>query len=164
VRAREPFDHPDFLFELKHDEWRAMAYVECDQCELVSRRGNAFKSFAPLRAALAAIGREVILDGEVVCLDGAVKRNSTSSSVTAASQSSTLSMFSGWVARIYEVIRPLSARQSWRTWCAVNRGFCTRATLKRAASTCSGSFASRTWRASYANIRARRTVPRVSHG
>jgi ATP-dependent DNA ligase len=50
-----------------------MAYIEGDECELVSRRGNAFKSFAPLRAELATIGREVILDGEVVCLDAAGK-------------------------------------------------------------------------------------------
>jgi hypothetical protein len=61
VRARDPFDHPDFLFELKHDGWRALAYLYGDRCELVSRRGNAFKSFAPLRALLATIGREVIL-------------------------------------------------------------------------------------------------------
>ena len=50
-----------------------MAYVDGDNCELVSRRGNAFKSFAPLRASLAMIGREVILDGEIVCLDAAGK-------------------------------------------------------------------------------------------
>lgn len=73
VRAREPFDHPDFLFELKHDGWRAMAYIEGDECDLVSRRGNVFKAFAPLRASLATIGREVILDGEIVCLDAAGK-------------------------------------------------------------------------------------------
>ena len=70
VRSREPFDHPDFLFELKHDGWRAMAYIDVDRCELVSRRGNAFKSFASLRASLATIGGAVILDGEIVCLDG----------------------------------------------------------------------------------------------
>jgi bifunctional non-homologous end joining protein LigD len=73
VRAHEPFDHPDFLYELKHDGWRAVAYIQGDRCELVSRRGNAFKSFATLRASLATIGSEVILDGEIVCLDAAGK-------------------------------------------------------------------------------------------
>lgn len=73
MRSREPFDHPDFLFELKHDGWRAMAYIEGDHCELISRRGNAFKSFAPLRVSLATIGRDVVLDGEIVCLDTAGK-------------------------------------------------------------------------------------------
>ena len=72
-RAREPFDHPDFLYELKYDGWRALAYIQPDQCELVSRRGNTFKSFAPLRASLATIGHEVILDGEIVCLDASGK-------------------------------------------------------------------------------------------
>jgi hypothetical protein len=64
IRARHPFDHPDFLFELKHDGWRAMAYLHGDRCELVSRRGNAFKSFAQLRTDLAKLARTAILDGE----------------------------------------------------------------------------------------------------
>jgi hypothetical protein len=38
VRARGPFDHPDFLFELKHDGWRALTYIEGDRGELVSRK------------------------------------------------------------------------------------------------------------------------------
>ena len=25
--VRQPFDHPDFLFELKHDGFRALAYI-----------------------------------------------------------------------------------------------------------------------------------------
>ena len=50
-----------------------MAYIQHGRCELVSRRGNAFKSFAPLRASLATIGSEAILDGEIVCLDAAGK-------------------------------------------------------------------------------------------
>lgn len=39
VRIPEPFDHPDWLFELKHDGFRALAYVEGHQCRLVSRNG-----------------------------------------------------------------------------------------------------------------------------
>jgi len=50
-----------------------MAYIQGDNCELVSRRGNAFKSFAPLRTALDQLGHDVILDGEIVCLDAAGK-------------------------------------------------------------------------------------------
>lgn len=40
VRIPEPFDHPDWLFELKHDGFRALAYVEGHR--LVSRRGHTF--------------------------------------------------------------------------------------------------------------------------
>ena len=72
-RRREPFDHRDWLFELKLDGFRALAYVEGGRGRLVSRNGNTFKRFAPLAAeiavALAGV-RNAILDGEVVCLDG----------------------------------------------------------------------------------------------
>jgi bifunctional non-homologous end joining protein LigD len=73
VRQREAFDHPDFLFELKYDGWRALAYLEADRSELVSRKGNALKSFESLRAALARLGRTAVLDGEIVCLDAVGK-------------------------------------------------------------------------------------------
>jgi bifunctional non-homologous end joining protein LigD len=67
----EPFDHPDWIFELKHDGFRALAYIAGGKCDLVSRRKNAYKSFNQLRAALAESlnVRNAILDGEIVCLD-----------------------------------------------------------------------------------------------
>ncbi len=73
VRAADPFDHPDFLFELKHDGFRALAYIEAGHCALVSRRGNVYKTFPRLCAALAQLGRDAVLDGELVCLDAAGK-------------------------------------------------------------------------------------------
>jgi ATP-dependent DNA ligase len=30
--VREPFDHPDYLFELKHDGFRALAYISEGHC------------------------------------------------------------------------------------------------------------------------------------
>jgi len=72
-RRRDPFDHRDWLFELKLDGFRALAYVERGQARLVSRNGNTFKRFAPLAAEIAVALRRVrnaILDGEVVSLDG----------------------------------------------------------------------------------------------
>jgi bifunctional non-homologous end joining protein LigD len=70
-RHKDPFSHPDWLFELKHDGFRALAYVDNGVCRLVSRNGNAFGSFNVL---CQAIGAELnceraILDGEIVCLD-----------------------------------------------------------------------------------------------
>jgi bifunctional non-homologous end joining protein LigD len=73
VRKREAFDDPVFLFELKYDGWRALAYLEDGCCELLSRKGNALKSFESLRAALACLGHNAVLDGEIVCLDAAGK-------------------------------------------------------------------------------------------
>ena len=68
--VREPFDHPDFLFELKHDGFRALAYISEGRCELVSRRRNAYKSFRELRDQLGELKvKDAVIDGELVCLD-----------------------------------------------------------------------------------------------
>jgi bifunctional non-homologous end joining protein LigD len=71
ARRVEPFDDRNWLFELKHDGFRAVAYVSEAQCRLVSRRDNVYKSFDGLRAAIAQELRvkDAILDGEIVCLD-----------------------------------------------------------------------------------------------
>jgi ATP-dependent DNA ligase len=37
------FDHPDWVFELKHDRFRALAHIEGYQCALVSRRRHAYR-------------------------------------------------------------------------------------------------------------------------
>jgi bifunctional non-homologous end joining protein LigD len=70
LRITKPFDDPDYIFELKHDGFRALAYVE-EQCKLVSRNANQFKSFQSLKECLGKLRvQNAILDGEVVCLDG----------------------------------------------------------------------------------------------
>ncbi len=69
-RIPAAFDHPDFLFELKHDGFRSLAYISDGHCELVSRKRNHYKSFHSLKAALADLKvTDAILDGEIVCLD-----------------------------------------------------------------------------------------------
>jgi len=71
ARLPEPFNHPDWIFELKYDGWRALAYVEQGTCRLVSRNGNPFKRFPDLCLKIAmAIRGTAVLDGEVACLDG----------------------------------------------------------------------------------------------
>jgi bifunctional non-homologous end joining protein LigD len=68
--VRQPFDHPDFLFELKHDGFRALAYISDGNCELISRRRNSYKSFGELRRHLGELKvKNAIIDGELVCLD-----------------------------------------------------------------------------------------------
>jgi bifunctional non-homologous end joining protein LigD len=49
---RAPFNHQEWIFELKYDGFRAVAYIEAGQCRLVSRRGTAYKSFPQLCAAI----------------------------------------------------------------------------------------------------------------
>jgi bifunctional non-homologous end joining protein LigD len=70
-RARVPFSHPDWLFEVKWDGFRALAYSDADGVRLVSRNGNTFKSFPHLCDGLVRElrGRRCVLDGEIVCLD-----------------------------------------------------------------------------------------------
>ncbi len=64
-----PFDDPAWLFELKYDGFRALAYISDGEAELVSRKNHAYKSFPNLCADLARLRHEAILDGEIVCLD-----------------------------------------------------------------------------------------------
>jgi hypothetical protein len=33
ARLHAPFDHPDWIFELKYDGWRALAYIEAGQVQ-----------------------------------------------------------------------------------------------------------------------------------
>src|SRR5262245_27236629 len=70
VRIAEPFDHEQFVLELKHDGFRALAVIRGHHCELVSRRGHVYK-FPQLAEELAHAVRadNAILDGEIVCLD-----------------------------------------------------------------------------------------------
>jgi bifunctional non-homologous end joining protein LigD len=70
-RRREPFDHPEWIFELKYDGFRALAYVDGGGAKLVSRNGSAFRSFPDLAAELAleVNADDAILDGEIVKLD-----------------------------------------------------------------------------------------------
>jgi ATP dependent DNA ligase-like protein len=62
---------PDWLFEVKHDGFRALAHITGHQCELNSRNGHAFKHWPQLcqEVAHAIKARDAILDGEIVCLD-----------------------------------------------------------------------------------------------
>jgi len=45
-RRTEPFDSDLFIFELKIDGFRSLAYIENGQCQLVSRNGNVVRAFS----------------------------------------------------------------------------------------------------------------------
>jgi len=68
-RVSKPFNSPDYLFELKHDGFRAIAYIEDGESGLVSRNLKRF-SYVSLSNSLAQLPvKNAILDGEVICLD-----------------------------------------------------------------------------------------------
>jgi bifunctional non-homologous end joining protein LigD len=69
IRLPSPFDDDRFIFELKHDGFRALAYLTPNGCHLVSRRGNVYKSFRSLCDSLSTLRCSAVLDGEIVTLD-----------------------------------------------------------------------------------------------
>jgi bifunctional non-homologous end joining protein LigD len=67
VRRRDLFESAEWVYELKHDGFRGLAYLNGGHCRLVSRRGNEMKRFGDLAAALAKELKikDAILDGEI---------------------------------------------------------------------------------------------------
>jgi bifunctional non-homologous end joining protein LigD len=70
-RRPEPFSHTDWLYEIKYDGFRALAYCDPSGVRLISRNGNRFASFTDLCAGIeyALKARHAVIDGEIVCLD-----------------------------------------------------------------------------------------------
>jgi bifunctional non-homologous end joining protein LigD len=73
IPERRPgiFEHPDWVYELKHDGFRALAYLDQDRCRLVSRNGNEMKRFEDVCFAMAKELKvnNAVLDGEIAAVD-----------------------------------------------------------------------------------------------
>ena len=67
----QPFDGDDWLFEIKWDGYRAVAFIENGKVRLVSRNQNDLTPRYPELHGLAKLikAKNAILDGEVVALD-----------------------------------------------------------------------------------------------
>ena len=67
----EPFDGAEWLFEIKWDGYRAVAFIETGKVRLVSRNQNDLTGRYPELKDMAAMikAKTAILDGEVVALD-----------------------------------------------------------------------------------------------
>ena len=66
----EPFDDPNWIFEVKWDGYRAIAEVEKSGARLYSRNNLSLDTrFASIVASLKQLGHEAVLDGEAVILD-----------------------------------------------------------------------------------------------
>ena len=67
--VREPFDHPDYIFELKHDGFRAVVYLQARECKVISRNQRNL-GFEALKRSLAKLPVDnAIIDGEIICVD-----------------------------------------------------------------------------------------------
>jgi len=66
-----PFDHPEWIFELKYDGFRSLAIIEHGRCQLISRNGHPFASFSALAESISdsLTNRRAIIDGEICSLD-----------------------------------------------------------------------------------------------
>ncbi|SFG50362.1 bifunctional non-homologous end joining protein LigD [Desulfotomaculum arcticum] len=71
VRAK-PFDHPDYIFEVKWDGYRCLAYLEKGITRLLSRNQKdltgAFPDLADMHAMLSDL--PLVLDGEIIVMAG----------------------------------------------------------------------------------------------
>ncbi len=68
----QPFDDPDWLYKIKCDGFRGLAYVFGGRCQLVSRKGHIHSSpiFNRLGAAIAKgiKAKNAVLDGQICAL------------------------------------------------------------------------------------------------
>ena len=62
-----PFDDPDFIYELKFDGFRAIAYLQRDSTTLISRNGKDLTGKFPVLNDLHSCAESpCILDGEII--------------------------------------------------------------------------------------------------
>jgi bifunctional non-homologous end joining protein LigD len=67
---KEPFDHADWVFEVKWDGYRAVAEIRDGNVSLYSRnRISLNQRFAPITESLRKFRFEAVLDGEIVVVD-----------------------------------------------------------------------------------------------
>lgn len=70
----EPFDKPDWLFEIKWDGYRAIAAKHKKDVALYSRNNLDFlEKYPPVSEALRELKHDIIVDGEIVVIDDAGK-------------------------------------------------------------------------------------------
>jgi bifunctional non-homologous end joining protein LigD len=68
--VKEPFDHPDWIFEVKWDGYRAIAEIRDEGVSLYSRNHISLnKKFFPIAESLRKFSFEAVLDGEIVVVD-----------------------------------------------------------------------------------------------
>lgn len=65
-----PFDEPGWLYEVKWDGFRAIAYVDGKEVRLRSRNNKVFdKKFYPVHSALSEWGARAVVDGEIIVVN-----------------------------------------------------------------------------------------------
>jgi bifunctional non-homologous end joining protein LigD len=66
----KPFDHPDWIFEVKWDGYRAVAEISGGEVSLYSRNLILLnRKYPPIAEALRKLSFDAVLDGEIVVVD-----------------------------------------------------------------------------------------------
>jgi bifunctional non-homologous end joining protein LigD len=66
----KPFDHPDWMFEIKWDGYRAIAILNGGTVSLLSRNEKSFnEKFYPISESLMQWNLRAVLDGEIVVVN-----------------------------------------------------------------------------------------------
>jgi bifunctional non-homologous end joining protein LigD len=68
---KSPFDDPEWVFDVKYDGFRGLAYIEQRRSRLISRNDNLMTRFDALADQIAAEldVNDAVLDGEIICSD-----------------------------------------------------------------------------------------------
>src|SRR4051812_6280644 len=69
TKRAKPFNNPNWVYQLKHDGYRALTIKSGDELRLLSRRGNDLLHWFPELAAELATLPDIVIDGELVMLD-----------------------------------------------------------------------------------------------
>lgn len=71
-----PFDDADWSYEVKWDGYRALAYINDGSAEITSRNNKSFTDkYYPIASAMADLGINAVVDGEILVLDKDGKAN-----------------------------------------------------------------------------------------
>ena len=68
--VNEAFNDDDWIFEIKWDGYRALAYLEDGKVDLISRNLISFADrYAPVKTALEELNVNAVLDGEIIAVN-----------------------------------------------------------------------------------------------
>ena len=66
----EPFDGPDWLFEVKWDGYRVIGLIDNDEVRLLSRNSKSFtEKYYPITEALSKWNTRAVIDGELIVVN-----------------------------------------------------------------------------------------------
>ena len=66
----KPFDDPDWVYEVKWDGYRALAFVNKGEVQLLSRNNKSFDAkFYPIHQVLSEWKMDAVLDGEILVIN-----------------------------------------------------------------------------------------------